>query len=289
MRFFIALSLLLCNLTAFSIHLDRDEVVRGTTAFIELPHQKDVRYLNIRFEKKKFPVFRDPLQKGQYFALLPVSYYESAGEKKIFVSYLNAGEKKESSFELKVLNGTYKHEQIHVSGTKVNPQSPQVKKRVAAEYSEAMRIYNTIEKRSYITQDFILPIESNITSPFGTARVYNGSLKGYHSGTDFRAKTGTPIKAANDGRVVLVKKRFYSGGTVIIDHGEGIYTCYFHLSKFKVKKGTVVKRGELIALSGKSGRVTGPHLHFSARVDGVQVDPLQLMRLLNKNLIKGKQ
>ena len=151
-----------------------------------------------------------------------------------------------------------------------------------------MKIYNTVTETSYIDKKFILPLESNITSAFGTARIYNNSLKGYHSGTDFRAKMGTPIKAANDGKVVLVAKRFYSGGTVLLDHGEGIYTCYFHMSKFNVKKGDRVKRGEILGLSGKSGRVTGPHLHFSARVNAVQVDPLQLISLLNNNILKDK-
>jgi len=152
-----------------------------------------------------------------------------------------------------------------------------------------MKIYHTVTNKSYLHSDFIFPMQSKITSAFGTARVYNGSLKGYHSGTDFRAKMGTPIVASNDGKVVLVKKRFYSGGTVIIDHGEGIYTCYFHMSQFKVKAKQLVKRGELLGLSGKSGRVTGPHLHFSARIDGVQVDPLQLITLLNNNLLSEKQ
>jgi len=170
----------------------------------------------------------------------------------------------------------------------VNPKALKVKKRISKEYSEAMKIYRSVSDKSYIKRKFILPLESNVTSAFGTARVYNGSLKGYHSGTDFRAKMGTPIKASNDGKVVLVKKRFYSGGTVLLDHGEGIYTCYFHMSKFNVKKGELVKRGKILGLSGKSGRVTGPHLHFSARISGVQVDPLQLISLLNNDLLKGK-
>ncbi len=288
MRLIILLTLLLSTLTAFNIHLQNDEVVRGSTAFIELSHEKNIHYLDIKFGKKKFPIFAHPFKKGSHFALLPISYYESAGEKKIELEYLNAGVKKEQQITLKVLDGNYKKEQIKVSSKKVNPKSPQVKKRIAKEYKQAMKIYNSVAKVSYISKDFILPLQSTITSPFGMARVYNGSLKGYHSGTDFRAKTGTPIKAANDGKVVLVKKRFYSGGTVLIDHGEGIYTCYFHLSKFKVKEGAFVNRGQVIALSGESGRVTGPHLHFSARVDGVQVDPLQLISLLNNNLVKGK-
>ena len=289
MRFVLIFLLFIAPLAAFSIDVKNDEVVRGATAFVEFSAQKGIKYLDVVCAKKKFPVFKKPEDEKHYFSLIPLSYYEHVGVKKCQVEYLNAGMKKKKNFTLNVLDGNYKKEQIVVSSKKVNPKAAKVKKRIAAEYKEAMKIYNSVEKKSYISRPFILPLESNITSPFGTARLYNKTLKGYHSGTDFHADMGTPIKAANDGKVVLVKKRFYAGGTVVIDHGEGIYTCYFHLSDFKVKRGERVQRGEVIALSGKSGRVTGPHLHFSARICGVQVDPLQLEALLNTNLFKGKQ
>ncbi len=149
-----------------------------------------------------------------------------------------------------------------------------------------MKIYGTVTKESYINSKFILPLDSFITSDFGKARVYNGSLKGYHSGTDFRAIVGTPLIASYDGVVALVKDRFYSGGTVLINHGQGIYTCYFHMSAFDVKKDEKVKKGQVIGLSGVSGRVTGPHLHFAVRINAVQVDPLQFIELMNKNIFK---
>ena len=148
-----------------------------------------------------------------------------------------------------------------------------------------MKIYNSISNKNYMTSKFISPMSSKITSSFGKERMFNGSHKSYHSGTDFRAKVGTKIVACNDGKVVLAKDRFYSGGSVIVDHGRGVYSCYYHMSKFDVKKGDIVKKEQSLGLSGASGRVTGPHLHFSFRVAGVQVDPLQLIELINKNLI----
>ena len=289
MRFVLIFLLFIASLAAFSIDVKNDEVVRGATAFVEFSAQKGVKYLDVVCKKKKFPIFKKPEDEKHYFALVPFSYYEPVGVKKCRVEYLNAGVKKERTFTLHVLDGNYKKEQIVVASKKVNPKAPKVKKRIAAEYKEAMKIYNSVEQKSYISRPFVLPLESSVTSPYGTARLYNNTLKGYHSGTDFHADMGTPVKAANDGKVALVKKRFYAGGTVVIDHGEGIYTCYFHLSDFKVKKGERVKRGEIIALSGKSGRVTGPHLHFSARICGIQVDPIQLERILNTYLLKGKQ
>jgi len=91
-------------------------------------------------------------------------------------------------------------------------------------------------------------------------------------GTDYRAKVGTEIRAANDGHIVVSRDLFYTGGTVTIDHGLNIFTVYGHLSKMLVKEGDYVKKGDIIALSGKSGRVTGPHLHWGVKVDGDFID-----------------
>jgi murein DD-endopeptidase MepM/ murein hydrolase activator NlpD len=218
------------------------------------------------------------------YVLVPVSYYEKPNNKKVEIFYNENSKRKSKVIYFKVKDGKYEKEEIHVQKSKVNPTSKEVKDRIAKEYAEAMSIYKTSTQESLISSAFEAPMNSKITSSFGKARVYNNTLRGYHSGTDYRAKVGTPIKASNDGVVVLVKKRFYSGGTVIINHGQGIYTCYYHMSKFGVKEGQKIKKAEVIGLSGVSGRVTGPHLHFSARVGGEQVDPLQLIELLNKNL-----
>jgi murein DD-endopeptidase MepM/ murein hydrolase activator NlpD len=124
-------------------------------------------------------------------------------------------------------------------------------------------------------------MESNITSEYGSARTYNGTLKSYHGGVDFRARTPLSILAANDGIVVLAKERYYAGGTVIIDHGEGLYSCYFHLSRFDVNVGDQVKQGQSIGLTGATGRITGPHLHFGIMAHAHQTDPLYLIEQIN--------
>jgi len=273
-------------LFAFNFEIINPKPTNGRTTLITFPKEQGIVYENVTVGKERFKIFQNPLNKNEYYALVPFSYYDRPATKELTIFYKEAKKEKQKKVFLKLQAGKYTKETIHVAASKVNPKSSIVKKRIAKEYVEAMRVYHTVTPKSYLREPFILPMQSKITSSFGKARVYNGSLKGYHSGTDFRAKVGTPIYAANDGKVVLVKKRFYSGGTVIIDHGEGIYTCYFHMSRFDVKEGEMVQRGEKLGLSGVSGRVTGPHLHFAARVDGVQVDPLQLISLLNNNLLK---
>ena len=263
------------------------QVPNGQTTLLEFNSIKGIEYKSVKLGKKSFTIFTKSNDKSKMYALIPFSYYEKVENKKLLIEYKQDKKLKEESLLLKVINGNYAKEEIHVSSAKVNPKSKEVKARISKEYNEAMKIYSTVTPKSYISKPFIYPLDSKITSAFGKARVYNGSLKGYHSGTDYRAAMGTQIIAANDAKVALVKKRFYSGGTVLLDHGQGIYTCYFHMSAFNVKEGQIVKRGELLGLSGQSGRVTGPHLHFSARINAVQVDPLQLISLLNKNLLTG--
>ncbi len=183
--------------------------------------------------------------------------------------------------KLMIRRKNYPKERLSVAPSKVHPPKS-LQKRIASEYKEAKRIYAHTTPKSYPTKPFILPIKSTITDPFGVARIFNGKLASYHSGTDFRASLGSPVKAINDGVVVLAKMRYYAGGSVIIDHGRGIYSCYYHLSRFKVEPGEKVKRGEIIALSGQSGRVTGPHLHLTIKIKGISVDPMQFLDTFNR-------
>lgn len=181
---------------------------------------------------------------------------------------------------LKIQEGNYKKEEIYVSPAKIKPNREN-QERIQREYKEAQEIYATYSKERYWSEPFIYPIKSKITSTYGNARVFNDEITSYHSGTDFRAAVGTSIYASNDGKVVLAKERFLAGDSVIIDHGEGIFSMYYHCSALKVKVGDRVKKGDLIALSGDSGRVNGPHLHFGFLVQGVQIDPLDFISQVN--------
>ncbi len=207
--------------------------------------------------------------------IIPIPYTMKPATKKLKIDG--------KTISLTIKQKKYPKEQLEVASSKVHPPKSLLK-RIAKEYQEAKKIYSTTSQQSYITKPFILPLQSKITDPFGVARVFNNRLKSYHSGTDFRARVGTPVKAINDGVVVLAKKRYYAGGSVIINHGRGIYSCYYHLSRFKVKPGERVKRGQIIALSGKSGRITGPHLHLTIKIKGISVDPMQFIYLMNASL-----
>lgn len=130
---------------------------------------------------------------------------------------------------------------------------------------------------------FIAPVPHESSSSFGYRRIINGKPRAPHSGADLRSPVGTEVRATNHGRVVLVGDYFFAGKSVVLDHGGSLYTMYFHLSKFTVKTGAVVRRGDIIGLSGASGRVTGPHLHWGARLGNARVDPFDLIRRISSS------
>jgi murein DD-endopeptidase MepM/ murein hydrolase activator NlpD len=126
---------------------------------------------------------------------------------------------------------------------------------------------------------FSAPADAAISDVFGSQRIFNGKAQRPHFGLDYRVPTGTPVAAMNQGTVLLARFLYYEGNCVVIDHGQGLLTLYFHLSEFKVKEGEPVKRGQEIGLSGGTGRATGPHLHVAVRWQGTSLDPASLLRL----------
>ena len=127
------------------------------------------------------------------------------------------------------------------------------------------------------TAPFLRPRAATVTSRFGSGRMFNGTLTSRHLGVDFRGATGAPVRAANRGVVALIGDFFLAGNVVYIDHGGGVVTAYFHLSKVLVAEGDTVSGGQEIGLVGATGRVTGPHLHWSARYGTTTVNPLDLL------------
>jgi murein DD-endopeptidase MepM/ murein hydrolase activator NlpD len=126
---------------------------------------------------------------------------------------------------------------------------------------------------------FTAPADAAISDVYGSQRIFNGKAQRPHYGLDFRVPTGTPVAAMNSGTVLLARFLYFEGNCVVIDHGQGLLTLYFHLSEFKVKEGESVKRGQEIGLSGGTGRATGPHLHVAVRWQGTYLDPARLLQM----------
>lgn len=128
-------------------------------------------------------------------------------------------------------------------------------------------------------EGFTWPREKVITSPFGQRRVFNDELKSRHTGLDLRGREGDPVHASARGRVALTGDFYYAGNAVYLDHGLGVYTGYFHLSSIAVEEGDTVRQGQRLGAVGATGRVTGPHLHWSLYVNGEALDAASLLLL----------
>jgi murein DD-endopeptidase MepM/ murein hydrolase activator NlpD len=180
---------------------------------------------------------------------------------------------------LPVRRSGYPSEVLAVAPAFVRPDSTAAA-RIQTELAKSREVSRRSQERTRLwTGPFRLPRSSRITSPFGTARVFNGEVQSRHLGTDFAGAVGEPVVAAGRGVVALVANFYLAGGAIYIDHGAGLVTAYFHLSRSYVHRGQTVRAGQRIGAVGRSGRVTGPHLHWVARYGAISVDPMSLLRL----------
>jgi len=280
-RYFFILIILISNTFANKIEIELKslEIQNANVALITAKSSKH-NNLKVILEDKEIPFVKHPFKLENYYVLVPFNYYMKQKEYQIIVTYTLNDNKYFEGFTVNLKVGNYQSEQIKVLNSKVK-LSQTHQKRVSQEYKEAMSIYTATSKESYWFEDFIYPLQSKITSDFGTKRVYNNSIKSYHSGIDFKASMNTKVKAANTGIVRLSKNRFYAGNSIVIDHGQGIYSCYYHLNKTFVNVGDFVQKEDIIGLSGNTGRTTGPHLHFATFVNGIQISPVKLFETLN--------
>ena len=150
-------------------------------------------------------------------------------------------------------------------------------KRVREESGEMKKLWAPPFLEAIWEGPFVRPVPGEVVGAFGRSSIINNQARSPHSGVDLRAERGTPVKAMNRGKVTLTGDHFFTGLTVVVDHGGGIQSMYFHLDKILVQENQQVGKGAVIGLVGSTGRVTGPHLHLGVRVHGARVDPLELL------------
>jgi murein DD-endopeptidase MepM/ murein hydrolase activator NlpD len=214
---------------------------------------------------------------GVYTALLGMDLEERPGTIGIILEgWTRGGEKRKRPITFRVREKAFPSESL-----KVPPPFDRIDeatlKRIERERAELDRLWAITSLRRLWERRFVAPVSGGITSPFGLRRVINGSARAPHSGVDLKAAMGTEVVASNHGQVVLRDEFFFSGKSLVLDHGNGLYTMYFHLADFNVNKNAYVRKADLIGWAGMTGRVTGPHLHWGARLNGARVDPFQLI------------
>lgn len=171
--------------------------------------------------------------------------------------------------------------QLSVDDAYVNPPASAAE-RIAREARELDQIWTESAPARLWSGAFLRPVPQEANSAFGTRSIFNGQPRSPHSGADFLSPAGAPVHAPNAGRIVLARELYFSGNTVIIDHGLGLFSLMAHLSSTAVHEGDVVATGQLLGAVGATGRVTGPHLHWAVRLGGARIDPLSLLAALGK-------
>ena len=235
------------------------------------------RITGVEGEAANEPLHFEPMERG-FTALLGVPV-EGGDTLPVALRVARQGRIDSLTLDLAVRQPAYPRERLAVAPRMVTYDSA-TKVRVESELARAREV----SRRSHSTPrlwtlPLRLPRDSRITSPYGGAREYNGQVTSRHAGTDFAGAVGTPVAAAARGVVVLVADFYLAGRAVYLDHGAGLVTGYFHLSQAAVSEGDTVSAGSRIGSVGRTGRVTGPHLHWIMRYGAVSIDPMTLVRL----------
>lgn len=248
----------------------------GEVRWMEFPVKSGQAKLVCREKEVKTVINKD-----RAYAFVMESYFSDLTP---FTCSIHEGANVTSEVSFTVKEREYPAEKLKVDPKKIK-LSPKDEARVMKEQAVLNKIYASSIPSFLFTTPFKVPMESVVTSVYGTKRVYNKQKKGQHLGIDYRAAIGDKVPAANGGKIVFSGDLFYTGWTVIIDHGVDIFTVYGHLSKTLVDAGQDVKKGDLIGLSGNTGRTSGPHLHWGVKVQGDYIDGINLIEESKKHFI----
>lgn len=254
---------------ALSIKAKQGEVVS-----LSLKFEPGVRLVHGIFLNQKIPFFKKSAE--EFFALIGIDMAQAPGPQPLEVVWRKGEEVRREVHVIDVIAGAFGTEAITLPKEMVD-LDPTTLARVNDEKAQILRVFNQSEDQRRWEGRFLVPVEGKILGTFGFRRMLNGQLRNQHSGEDIGAPLETSVLASNDGKIVLVGDFYFNGHSVVIDHGMGLFTMYFHLLSATVKEGDLVKRGEAIGLVGKSGRATGPHLHWGARLNSARVNPFSLV------------
>ena len=266
------------------ILLSTPTVANGSPLLVQIDTRKlspPLTAMGLIFQDRKFSVYRHPVNPAYHrFGLIGIPYRQAPGPATLALEWTNDTGEHAQKIPFEIIAGKYRTDVLKVDPARVNPS----KKNIKRSRKEARRVGQAYAGGSYARLwqgAFQLPMSSEITSSFGNRRLFNGQLKSYHNGVDFRAPLGTPVFAANSGIVKMAEDLFYSGNVVIVDHGNLIFTIYAHLSKIGVSAGQKIEKGQQLGLTGATGRVSGPHLHWGVKVNGTAVNPIQFIKVMD--------
>jgi murein DD-endopeptidase MepM/ murein hydrolase activator NlpD len=263
-----------------TLRLSAPEASQGSLLLIEVKSTKPLGEVEGDWGGRSIPFWRETASETQRKGLIGVDLEMAPGKYELKVTGQRAGGVEMScSAMVTVRKGRFATEKLQVEKQFVEPNPDQIK-RADEERQKLRDIFDRVTPERLWDGKFRIPVDGVTTGAnFGKRRILNGNPGSPHSGVDLPGATGTPVHAAQRGRVVLAAELFFSGNTVVVDHGLGIYTFYGHLSEIDVKPGDAVETGAVLGKVGATGRVTGPHLHWGLTVERARVNPLLLVKL----------
>jgi len=271
-----------------TLRLSAPESSQGSLLLVEVKSAKPVAELQGEWDGRSVPFWREAEGKASRKGLLGIDLEKKPGQYELRVTGQTAsGEKMSCTAKVMVRKGRFATERLQVEKQFVEP-SPEQIKRADEERQKLRDIFDRVTPERLWDGNFRIPLDGvTAGSNFGKRRILNGSPGSPHSGVDLPGATGTPVHAAQRGKVVLAEELFFAGNTVVVDHGLGIYTLYGHLSAIDAKVGDILETGDVLGRVGATGRVTGPHLHWGLTVEKARVNPLQLVKLLGNSSWTG--
>ena len=235
--------------------------------------------LQVTLFERNVPVYR--LAAGRWQAIAGIDLNRSPGQYSLTVMAARDGVTLLHTQDILVAGKEFATRRLRVDPGFVNPPAAQLA-RIAADRTFLDGVFAASADTRLWSSSFVRPVPGPSSGRFGSRSVFNGAPRSPHGGTDLLSPAGTPVKAPNAGRIVCARDLFFTGQTVIVDHGLGIFSLLAHLSRVDVQEGERVAAAQMVGLVGASGRVTGPHLHWGVTVSGARVDPMSVLALLGQ-------
>jgi Peptidase family M23 len=265
---------------AIQLATDARSIRQGEVVVFTATTSQPVDAMHARAFDRDLPTFQ--LDATRWRALLGIDIDTKPGSYDVSFEAISAGHTITATTQLNITAGEFGRRVLKVDDAFVNPPQP-VMARITREAAEVEQLWTQSAPRRLWDTAFVRPVPGRTNGAFGSRSIFNGQPRQPHGGADFLSPAGTPIHAPNSGRVVLARDLYFTGNTVVIDHGLGVFSLLAHLSVMDVHQGEVVTQGQTIGRVGATGRVTGPHLHWTVRMNGARVDPLAVLATVGRD------
>lgn len=251
------------------------QVKQGEIALITLTLEADIPSVTGKFVDQPIPFFKKGTE--EYAAMIGIDLDQKIGLQPLVVTWKKGKSTHRREIPIEVVSASFGTQSLNNLPKGMVDLDPPTLARVEKEQTRMKAIFDKSADQRLWEAAFIVPAEGKVAGTFGLRRIMNGQPRNPHTGEDISAPLGAPVLASNAGRVILVGDFYFNGHSVIIDHGLGLFSMYFHLAETTVNEGDVVAKGQSIGSVGQSGRATGPHLHWGVRLNGARVNPFSLI------------